>query len=296
MARNFTLSDKRELEIAAFRIRSGIVREIAGNRGGHIGGSLDLSEMLAVVYSDFINVKPDEPDWPDRDYMIFSKGHAGPALYSALALRGFFPAERLDRLNKFSSELPGHCDRKKVPGVDVTSGSLGQGLSIACGVALGAKLRSSGQLVFCVTGDGESDEGQIWEAAQASAHFGLDNLIAFLDWNKMQIDGSNDQVMTLGDPVEKYRAFGWNSVCVEGSSVTDIQRAVKNAVENNNGKPSMIVLDTVKGYGIECVSVLPNNHCIGFPEDMVKRAVSELRKQAEKLGTEFNEEWLLKWN
>lgn len=291
MERKFKLSSKEELDIAAFKIRCGIVREIAGNHGGHIGGSLDLSEMLAVVYSDFMNVRPDEPDWEDRDYMIFSKGHAGPALYSALSWKGFFPKERLDKLNKFSSELPGHCDRNKVPGVDATSGSLGQGLSIASGIALAAKIKDSDQVVFCVTGDGESDEGQIWEAAQAAAHFKLDNLVGFLDWNKMQIDGSNDEVMKLGDPVEKYKSFGWNAVCVDGSSVTQIQKAVKNALERKNEKPNMIVLDTRKGYGLNCVSELPNNHCIGFPDEMVNRALSELREQAAILGLDFNEVW-----
>ena len=292
MSRNYNLSNKSVLEAAAFRIRTMIVREIAGNHGGHIGGSLDLAEVLAVVYSDFMNVRVDNPEWNDRDFMILSKGHAGPALYAALAWKGFFEEDWLDRLNKFSSELPGHCDRNKVPGVDATSGSLGQGLSIACGIALGAKIKSSEQRVFCVTGDGESDEGQIWEAAQAAAHFKLDNLIAFLDWNKMQIDGTNDEVMTLGDPVAKYRAFGWNATCVKGDDVMAIQSSVMEAIGRNDGKPSMIVLDTKKGNGITCVAELPNNHCIGFSDDMKEKAINELRQQAQKLGLIFDESWV----
>ncbi|MCR5651807.1 MAG: transketolase [Lachnospiraceae bacterium] len=289
------LSSKEELDIAAFEIRCGIIREIAGNHGGHIGGSLDLSEMLAVVYSDFLRVDPSEPDKEDRDFMIFSKGHAGPALYSALACRGFFPKDRLDRLNKFSSELPGHCDRNKVPGVDATTGSLGQGLSIACGAALGAKIKDTDQRIFCVIGDGESDEGQIWEAAQAAAHFKLDNLITFLDWNKMQIDGTNDEVMLLGDPVKKFSAFGWNAELVDGSDTLKIQDAVRKAVSEKNGRPSMIVLDTKKGYGIECVSSLPNNHCIGFPDEMVAKAMKELKTRAEELGVDLEKIWGQSW-
>lgn len=279
------LSDRVKLEQAALKIRLGIIRAISSNHGGHIGGSLDLADMLAVVYSDFMRVRPEEPLWDDRDFMIFSKGHAGPALYATLAWRGFFPHERLDHLNNPDSLLPGHCDRK-IPGVDATTGSLGQGLSIACGVAEGARLAGRDQRVFCVTGDGESAEGQIWEAAQFAVHYSLDNLIAFLDWNKMQIDGSNDEVMRLGDPVLKYQAFGWNACLVKGNDVMAIQRAVRRAVEEPNGKPSMIVLDTVKGEGARCVMEMANNHCIGFSDELCGKVMEELREQGRKLGME----------
>lgn len=279
------LSDRVKLEQAALKIRLGIIRAISSNHGGHIGGSLDLADMLAVVYSDFMRVRPEEPLWDDRDFMIFSKGHAGPALYATLAWRGFFPHERLDHLNNPDSLLPGHCDRK-IPGVDATTGSLGQGLSIACGVAEGARLAGREQRVFCVTGDGESAEGQIWEAAQFAVHYSLDNLIAFLDWNKMQIDGSNDEVMRLGDPVLKYQAFGWNACLVKGNDVMAIQRAVRRAVEEPNGKPSMIVLDTVKGEGARCVMEMANNHCIGFSDELCGKVMEELREQGRKLGME----------
>lgn len=279
------LSDRVKLEQAALKIRLGIIRAISSNHGGHIGGSLDLADMLAVVYSDFMRVRPEEPLWDDRDFMIFSKGHAGPALYATLAWRGFFPHERLDHLNNPDSLLPGHCDRK-IPGVDATTGSLGQGLSIACGVAEGARLAGRDQRVFCVTGDGESAEGQIWEAAQFAVHYSLDNLITFLDWNKMQIDGSNDEVMRLGDPVLKYQAFGWNACLVKGNDVMAIQRAVRRAVEEPNGKPSMIVLDTVKGEGARCVMEMANNHCIGFSDELCGKVMEELREQGRKLGME----------
>lgn len=281
-----SLSSKRELEQRALNIRLGIIRAITSNHGGHIGGSLDLAEMLAVVYSDFMRVNPEKPDWDQRDFMIFSKGHAGPALYAALALKGFFPEDRLENLNNPNSLLPGHCDRNHVPGVDATTGSLGQGLSIACGAALAGKLRGTDQRVFCVTGDGESAEGQIWEAAQFAAHYSLDNLIAFLDWNKMQIDGSNDEVMRLGDPVRKYQAFGWNACLVKGNEVMAIQRAVRRAVEEPNGKPSMIVLDTVKGEGARCIVEMANNHCIGFSDELCGKVMEELREQGRKLGME----------
>ena len=281
-----TLSSRLELERTALKIRLGIIRAIKSNRGGHIGGSLDLAEMLAVVYSDFMRVRPDEPDWDQRDFMIFSKGHAGPALYSTLSLQGFFPGERLDNLNKPNSLLPGHCDRNHVPGVDATTGSLGQGLSLACGVALAARLRGTDQRVFCVTGDGESAEGQIWEAAQFAAHYKLGNLITFLDWNKKQIDGTNDEVLRLGDAVAKYKAFGWDAVCVKGDDVIAIQQAVAEAVQKNGDKPTMIVLDTVKGNGLQCVANLANNHCIGFPEAMQVEAEQDFEAQAARLGME----------
>lgn len=282
-----TLSSRLELEREALRIRCGIVRALTANGGGHMGGSLDLADMLAVVYSDFMRVDPEDPLRDDRDFMIFSKGHAGPALYAALCSRGFFAADRLDLLNHSSSALPGHCDRIHVPGVDATTGSLGQGLSLACGAALAAKLRGTDQRVFCVVGDGESAEGQIWEAAQFAAHYRLDNLIAFLDWNKKQIDGTLDEVMSLGDATEKYRAFGWSAVCVKGDDVSAVQHAVQNAVERRD-KPSMIVLDTVKGHGISCVSRLDNNHCGPFTEAMRQEALQELSARAAELGMEVD--------
>ena len=280
------MTGRLELERDALRIRLGIIQAITANHGGHIGGSPDLAEMLAVVYDDFMRVGPQNPEWDGRDMMIFSKGHAGPALYSTLAWKGYFPYERLNELNKPHSLLPGHCDRTKVPGVDATTGSLGQGLSIACGAALGMKIADQERRVFCVTGDGESAEGQIWEATQFAAHYKLDNLIAFLDWNKMQIDGSNDEVMSLGDPVAKYSAFGWNACKVDGADVLAIQSAVLQAVEHPNGRPSMIVLDTIKGQGAKCIMEMANNHCIGFPGTLSQQVMEELRKRGQELDME----------
>ena len=280
------MSDKRKLDEFALRIRIGIVDAVKAKGGGHLGGSLDLAELLSVLYADYMRVKPEEPEWDGRDYLICSKGHAGPALYATLALKGFFPYEWLYTLNQENTKLPGHCDRNKVPGIDATTGSLGQGLSIACGVAHAVKLKGTDQRVFCITGDGESAEGQIWEAAQFASHYKLDNLVAFLDWNKMQIDGRNDDVMRLGDPVKKYQAFGWNAILVDGSNVEEISKAVGEAIENKNGKPTMIVLDTVKGAGVPYIAELKNNHCIGFVGELAENSREYLQKQAKEMGME----------
>lgn len=275
-----------ELKQFALKIRVGIVKAIASKGGGHIGGSLDIAELLSVLYNDFMRVHPEEPDWSGRDYLVCSKGHAGPALYAALALKGFFPYEWLYTLNQAGTRLPGHCDRTKVPGIDATTGSLGQGLSIACGLAMGSRLSGSDQRVFCILGDGELAEGQNWEAAQFAAHYGLDHLVAFLDWNKMQIDGRNDDVMKLGNAAEKFRAFGWNSETVDGGDVLAIQAAVSRALKRGTKAPSMIVLDTLKGANVSCVCELSNNHCIGFPPQLAEKALGELRTQGAMLGVE----------
>lgn len=280
------MKNKSELEYFALQIRRGIVESIAAKGGGHIGGSLDLAEVLAVLYSEILNIRPEDPDWDDRDYVVCSKGHAGPAMYTTLALKGFFPYEWLSTLNRAGTLLPGHCDRTKVPGIDATTGSLGQGLSIACGLALGAKQKGKGQKVFCIVGDGELAEGQNWEAAQFAAHYALDNLLVFLDWNKKQIDGTNDEVMKLGDAQKKFEAFGWNAVTVNGQDVLAILEAVKDAVSRKDGKPFAIVLDTKKGAGVTCVESLANNHCIGFPEAMKVQALAELNAREEQMDLE----------
>ena len=280
------ISNEKILEQNALKIRMGIIRAISSNKGGHIGGSLDLADVLSVVYTDFMRINIKDPQWGNRDFMIISKGHAGPALYSTLALKDVIDYDRLDNLNKPNSLLPGHCDRNKVPGVDATTGSLGQGLSIAAGVALGAKVKKSDQRVFCIIGDGESAEGQIWEAAQFAAHHKLNNLITFLDWNNMQIDGTVKEVMDIKDPVKKFEAFGWNSVLVEGDDVIAIQKAIINALNKNNDKPSMIVLKTIKGRGLKCIEQLPNNHCISFNDELKEKAMAELEQKAIELNME----------
>lgn len=281
------MKDEKTIKQFAWRIRRGIIEELASKGGGHIGGTLDLAELFAVLYGGIMNVRPEEPDWEDRDYLICSKGHIGPVIYATLALRGFFPYEWLKTLNRGGTLLPGHCDRK-VPGVDVTTGSLGQGLSIASGLALGCKLKKTKQKIYCVLGDGELDEGQNWEAALFAAHQKLGNLIAFVDWNKMQIDGSNDEVMSLGDLQAKFKAFGWNSTMVKGRDISGVQAAI-DKFHVDNGAPSVVILDTLKGAGIPCIEAIGNNHCIGVPTDLAAQAIRELNEQAVELGLEVEE-------
>lgn len=279
--------DEKELTKFAWEIRKGIIDSITAKGGGHIGGTLDMAELFAVLYGNIMRVRPDQPDWVGRDYLVCSKGHAGPCVYSTLALKGFFPYEELQTLNRNGTNLPGHCDREKVPGVDATTGSLGQGLSIACGLALGANLSGTDQRVFCVLGDGELDEGQNWEAALFAAHQRLGNLTAILDWNKKQIDGTNDEVLSLGDIGAKFTAFGWEVSNSKGRDIPDILRKIERAGKNRE-VPSLIILDTVKGAGVPCIESIPNNHCIGFPKELGAKALAELEEQAQELGLEVS--------
>lgn len=266
-----------ELKLFANDIRQTLIRALASKGGGHIGGTLSICDLMAVLYGDIMRYRPEEPEWEERDYLVCSKGHAAPAIYSALALKGFFPAEWLKDLNKGGTHLPGHSDRCKVPGIDATTGSLGQGLSIACGIAHGLKVQGKSQRVFCITGDGENDEGQIWEAVAYASNYHLDNLIMFLDWNKKQIDGLNEEVMQLGELTEKYRIFGWDSCMVNGQDIEELWKTIQTVLENQNNKPKMILLDTVKGAGISCVESIENNHCIGVPKDLAEKCLDELQ-------------------
>ncbi len=267
-----------ELKLFANNIRQTLIRALASKGGGHIGGTLSICDLIAVLYGGIMHYHPEEPEWEERDYLVCSKGHAAPAIYAALALKGFFPMEWLDDLNKGGTHLPGHSDRCKVPGIDATTGSLGQGLSIACGIAHGLKVQGKMQNVFCITGDGENDEGQIWEAAAYASNYQLDQLIMFLDWNKKQIDGRIEQVMQLGDLQKKYSSFGWDCCMVDGQDIEKLQKSIKLVVENRNGRPKMILLDTVKGAGISCVEAIENNHCIGVPAGLAEQCLEELGK------------------
>mgnify|MGYP001851939801 FL=1 len=217
---------------------------------GHVGGCMSIVEVLAVLYYRVMNVDPADPKMPGRDRLVVSKGHAGPAVYAALASRGYFPREELLTLNRTGTNLPSHCDMNKTPGIDMTTGSLGQGFSCAVGVAIGSELAGDGATVYTIIGDGESQEGQVWEAAMYAAHRGLSNLIAFTDCNRMQIDGMVDEVCSLGDLDAKWRAFGWYVQRVNGHDCNAIYEAIQNA-KRREGQPSMILLDTIKGYGVQ---------------------------------------------
>ena len=232
-----------------------IVTMLAEAGSGHPGGSLSCTDILTALYFDEMKVDPQRPQWEERDYCILSKGHAAPALYAMLALKGFFPESELHTLRKLGARLQGHPDRKKTPGVDASAGSLGQGISVACGVAKGLKLDGKPNRVYTILGDGECQEGQVWEAAMFAAHYQLDNLVAFLDRNRLQIDGDTEKVMGLGNLAAKWSAFGWQVIEIDGHNLEQILMALATA-RTVKGKPVLILANTVKGKG---VSFMENN-------------------------------------
>lgn len=244
---------------------------------GHIGGALSICDLLTVLYYGEMNVDPKNPKMPGRDRLICSKGHAGPALYAVLADKGFFPMEMLHTLNQMGTRLPSHCDMNLTPGIDMTTGSLGQGFSCAVGVAVGSHIRKDGATIYAIIGDGESQEGQIWEAAMYAASQKLDHLIAFTDLNGGQIDGWVDEVNSLGDIEGKWRGFGWDVQRIDGHD----HQAIKNAIARAKsvaGKPHMILLDTVKGKGVSFVeAAAPVNHNMNLTKEQTAAALAELQ-------------------
>lgn len=231
---------------AEIRLRS--VEAIYHAKSGHPGGSLSISDLLAYLYFKELRIDPANPQDPARDRFVLSKGHCCPALYAALAIRGFFPVEDLNTLRKLGSYLSGHPDMKNVPGVDMSTGSLGQGISAAAGMALVGKRENKSYRVYAVLGDGELQEGQVWEAAMFAGHYGLDNLIAFVDFNHLQIDGDVRNIMNPTPIDRKFEAFGWYTQCIDGHSFEELETAIENAKKAD--KPSVIVMTTVKGKGV----------------------------------------------
>jgi transketolase len=268
--------ERAELEARAKEIRILTIDAIGYLGVGHIGGALSVIEVLTVLYFRHLRHDPARPRWPERDRLVLSKGHAGPALYSTLALRGFFPTEWLHTLNQGGTRLPSHCDRNRTPGIDMTTGSLGQGLSAACGIALANRLDGIDCHVYAIIGDGESDEGQVWEAAMFAAKYRLTRLIAFTDKNKLQIDGPTDEVMDLGRLEDKWAAFGWNTARVDGHDVAAIDGAISDA--KTRGGPAMIILDTIKGKGAAFCEGAANNHNLAFDYETAKAAIAQLRQ------------------
>jgi transketolase len=250
---------------------------------GHCGGALSVVETLAVLYGSVMKYDPKQPDWPDRDWLVVSKGHAGPAVYSALALKGFFPVEELLSLNTGGTNLPSHCDHNKTTGVDMTTGSLGQGVSSAIGIALGHRLDGRDNYTYLVIGDGECDEGQVWEGALFAAHHRLDRLIAFVDANKRQLDGYTKDINDLGDIAAKFASFDWEACYVDGADVIEIQNAVSEA-KARTGRPKVIVLDTIKGQGVPFIEQIELNHHIVLDKDLSARAIEVLEQQLEAFG------------
>ena len=238
----------KELQKLALEIRIGIVEEIQARGFGHIGGSLSLADALAVLYGAVMRYDSQNPKWPDRDKLVCSKGHAGPGVYATLAVKGFFPYEDLKTLNQPGTYLPSHCDKNKTPGVDMTTGSLGQGTSAAVGIALGDRLKGRDSRTYLLVGDGESDEGQVWESFQFAYAHKLDNLIYFIDKNGYQLDGPTDDILAHGDLAKKAQSFGLYTQEIDGHDVQAIYDAIQNAYAKK-GVPSCIVLDTCKGKG-----------------------------------------------
>lgn len=266
-----------KLKEVAKNVRIDVIEALAAAKSGHPGGSLSVTDILTVLYFDKMNIDPKNPKMEDRDRLVLSKGHVAPALYSVLAERGYFPKENLVKLRKFGSMLQGHPDMKSTPGIDMSTGSLGQGLSAANGMALAAKLDKKDYKVYVILGDGEVQEGQIWEAAMSAAHYKLDNVIAILDFNGLQIDGSNEEVMNINPIGEKFSAFGWNVIRIDGHNLESIGNAVDEA-KTVKGKPTIIIAKTIKGKG---VSFMENNvswHGTAPNEEQRKMAIEELER------------------
>ncbi len=264
-----------ELVKTSGKVRLGIIEATYQAGSGHPGGSLSCADVLTYLYFNELNVRPDEPSYEDRDRFVLSKGHAAPALYSVLAQRGFFPVEELKSLRKIDSRLQGHPDMHKTPGVDISTGSLGIGLSNACGMAIAAKLQNKEYRVFAVTGDGEIQEGQIWEAAMFASHYKLDNLIVYVDANGLQIDGKTSDVMSV-EPIDKrFEAFGWNVQRINGHDFEEIEKATENA-KAVKGQPCAIICNTVKGKGVSFMEDKAGWHGVAPKKDEYEQAVKEL--------------------
>ena len=253
------LSKKQELERFALEIRIGILEQMKARGFGHIGGSLSVTDALAVLYKTQMRIDPKNPAWPERDKLVCSKGHAGPAVYATLALLGYFPYDMLKTLNQPGTSLPSHCDRNKTPGVDMTTGSLGQGTSLACGMALGEQMRGRDTRVFLIVGDGESNEGQVWEACMFAAAKQLSNLVLLLDVNGKQLDGCTKDILDTLDLGAKLRAFGFDTAEIDGNDVSALYDALERTRKGGE-KPYAIVLNTVKGKGVPDVENAKSNH------------------------------------
>jgi transketolase len=254
-------------------LRADIVKMLYLSKSGHPGGSLSMVEMLMALYYNTMHVDPQNPKWEERDRLVLSKGHGCPALYAVLADLKFFPREDLWTLRKMNSHLQGHPDMRKTPGIDVNTGSLGQGVSVAGGMAMAAKLKGETHRVYAIVGDGELDEGLVWEAAMSAAHYKLDNLTILLDHNGLQIDGSNDQVMSVGDVMAKFAAFGFVCVQVNGHDIEAIVQALNTPHE---GKPLFVCCETQKGHGVSYMENEVGWHGKAPNHDEYVRAMNEL--------------------
>jgi transketolase len=267
--------DYEELKRVATEIRKDIIRAVHAAGSGHPGGSLSAADILATLYFHKMKVDPQNPKWEGRDRFVLSKGHGAPVLYAALAEKGFFPKEELLKLRHVDSMLQGHPDMKGTPGVEMSTGSLGQGFSTSIGMALAAKLDQKDNRVYVLLGDGEVQEGIVWEAAMAGAHYQLDNLTAIMDFNGLQIDGCTDEVMCINPIADKWQSFRWHVIVIDGHNYEEIVKALDEA-EETKGKPTMIIAKTIKGKGVSFMENQVGWHGNAPKKDEAERALEEL--------------------
>lgn len=275
--------DYNATQLLAAKMRRWIIEAVFCAKSGHPGGSLSCSDFLAVIYKNYMNVEPDNPKMPERDRFVLSKGHCAPALYAVLALQGFFPVEDLKTFRGINSYLQGHPNMDYVPGVDMSTGSLGQGISAAVGMALACRSKGYQNTVYAVMGDGEIEEGQVWEAAMCAAHYKLDNLCVFLDHNGLQIDGKTTDVMNSDSLSDKFLAFNWNVISCDGNDVAELVNAVEEA-KSYQGKPTIIIGKTVKGKGVSFMEGQYQWHGSVPNEEQYQMAVQELDAAIQALG------------
>ena len=277
-----TLSEKKQLQVTACKIRQGIVESTYCAKCGHPGGSLSAADMFTYLYNKELNVDPANPKWEDRDRFVLSKGHTAPGLYAALAHRGFFPVEDLKQLRKLGHYLQGHPNMNTVPGVDMSTGSLGQGISTACGMALSGKLRKKDYRVYTLLGDGEIQEGQVWEACMFASHYKLDNLVVIVDNNGLQIDGDVAKVMSPYPITDKLEAFGFHVTAIDGHDFDQIEAAL-NEAKTIKGRPSAIVMKTVKGKDVSFMENQASWHGVAPNKEQYEQAMAELNAKLYEL-------------
>ena len=272
-----TEEDILNLKRISNNVRKSIVEEVYSAQSGHPGGALSCADILTVLYFNQMNIDPEKKDDLNRDRLVLSKGHASAALYAVLAERGYFSKDELKGFRKLGSMLQGHPDMKHIPGVDMTAGSLGQGLSVANGMAISSKLDERGFRVYCIVGDGEIEEGQIWEALMSSNKYNLNNLIIFVDHNGLQIDGTTKDVKSVDNLDKKFEAFGLNVQKINGNNINEIINAVKNAKDYLNDRPNVIIADTVKGKGISFMENKVEWHGKALNDEELQIALNELK-------------------
>ena len=278
MSENLSAEQIDEMKRFSWKIRMEAIKCIAAFGLGHVGGSMSIADVLSVLYSGEMAIDPANPKWEGRDRLVLSKGHCAPALYATLALKGFFPMDWLTTMNQNGTNLPSHADRLKVPGIDMTAGSLGQGGSVAAGMALAFKMDDKPNNVYVIFSDGESQEGQVWEMALFAPQHRLDNLIAFVDYNKLQLDGFCDDIIAMGDMAAKFRDFGWYTINLEdGNDVVAIHDAIEEAKAQTTGKPTMIILNTVKGLGWSEIAGKTNSHAPSVSQEQLSEALAEMQ-------------------